>query len=232
MKADIRVARTKDGLRKALLDSLKEKPLQKIRISDLTKQAGVSRKVFYDHYSSIYDLVLDCYDAFCVDPLYVVDGVDMRLGCFDSKKDATIWFIECATKRLEFCRENPQFAQVAYVEALSSPYLINLANRSVDITKEYLEDECRRKELGDGLLTKDFVARYVFLGDQFIIHDWVKDGMKESIDRVACRMIYMSLYVGGCLHIDGSADQRYLEAVLEYDAQKAEEQSQPTAPPQ
>ncbi|MEG0095884.1 MAG: TetR/AcrR family transcriptional regulator [Raoultibacter sp.] len=223
MKVDMRVARTKDGLRKALLDIMKEKPLEKIRILEITEQAGVSRKVFYDHYGSIYDLILDCYDAYCVDPFYVVDGVDMRLSCFNDKSEAAVWFIECAARRLEFCRDNPQFSQVAYENALSSLYLTNLSNRSVAITKEYLDDECQRGELGEGLLTKEIVARYVFIGDQSIIHDWVKSGMKEPIDRVASRMVYMSLYVGGCLRIDGSADKRYLDAVLEHNAQNGGE---------
>ncbi|MEG1561231.1 MAG: TetR/AcrR family transcriptional regulator [Raoultibacter sp.] len=204
---------------------MKEKPLEKIRIQEITKQAGVSRKVFYDHYGSIYDLVLDCYDTYCVDPLYVVDGVDMRLSCFDDKSEAAVWFIESATRRLEFCRENPQFAKVAYENALSSLYLTKLADRSIAITKEYLDDECQRGELGEGLLTKDSVARYVFVGDQSIIHDWVKNDMREPIDRVACRMVYMSLYVGGCLRLDGSADKKYLDAVLEYNAQSKEEPS-------
>ena len=48
---------TKDELEKALKALLLKKPLDKITITDLTKQCGISRMAFYYHFKDIYDLV-------------------------------------------------------------------------------------------------------------------------------------------------------------------------------
>lgn len=50
---------TKLNLGIALKKLLKEKPLEKIRIHDLTKLAGINRQSFYYHYADIYALVGD-----------------------------------------------------------------------------------------------------------------------------------------------------------------------------
>ena len=50
---------TKMNLGIALKKLLKEKPLEKIRIHDLTKLAGINRQSFYFHYADIYELVGD-----------------------------------------------------------------------------------------------------------------------------------------------------------------------------
>ena len=50
---------TKSNLGIALKKLLKEKPLEKIRIHDLTKLAGINRQSFYYHYADIYALVGD-----------------------------------------------------------------------------------------------------------------------------------------------------------------------------
>ena len=50
---------TKTNLGIALKKLLKEKPLEKIRIHDLTKLAGINRQSFYYHYADIYALVGD-----------------------------------------------------------------------------------------------------------------------------------------------------------------------------
>lgn len=50
---------TKMNLGIALKKLLKEKPLEKIRIHDLTKLAGINRQSFYYHYADIYALVGD-----------------------------------------------------------------------------------------------------------------------------------------------------------------------------
>ena len=48
---------TKHALEAALKELLKEKPLDKITISDLTAACGISRTAFYYHFQDIYALV-------------------------------------------------------------------------------------------------------------------------------------------------------------------------------
>ena len=48
---------TKRALENSLKQMLLKKPLDKITISDLTDDCGISRMAFYYHFKDIYDLV-------------------------------------------------------------------------------------------------------------------------------------------------------------------------------
>lgn len=54
---DVRILKTKESLKQALTELLKEKPDGKIKVEDLLKKSGVSRSTFYAHYKTVDDLV-------------------------------------------------------------------------------------------------------------------------------------------------------------------------------
>lgn len=56
-KTDLRVIKTQAAIRKAFLDLLKEKPFDKIMVSEITKAAMINRSTFYLHYRDKYDLM-------------------------------------------------------------------------------------------------------------------------------------------------------------------------------
>ena len=54
---DRRVRRTKQLLRSALLELLREKSVDQITVTELTEKADVNRGTFYGHYKDIFDMV-------------------------------------------------------------------------------------------------------------------------------------------------------------------------------
>ncbi|WP_310549897.1 TetR/AcrR family transcriptional regulator [Paenibacillus glufosinatiresistens] len=56
-KMDRRKLRTKNLLRKALLELIEEKGVDAITVSDITKRAGLNRGTFYLHYQDVSDLL-------------------------------------------------------------------------------------------------------------------------------------------------------------------------------
>lgn len=54
---DIRIVKTKQALRKALIGLLHEKELNKISVTEISEKAKIRRKTFYSHYDSINELV-------------------------------------------------------------------------------------------------------------------------------------------------------------------------------
>ena len=56
VKQDVRILKTKERLRNALLSLLKDKPLDEITISEICNKASVNRNTFYSHYESVKDL--------------------------------------------------------------------------------------------------------------------------------------------------------------------------------
>lgn len=56
MKKDLRVIKTRQNLQTALLTLLEEKPLEKISISELCREAKVNRGTFYLHFQDVPEL--------------------------------------------------------------------------------------------------------------------------------------------------------------------------------
>lgn len=58
MRADNhRIRVTKLLIRQALLELLRERPLQQLTVRELCETAGISRGTFYSHYDDLYDLM-------------------------------------------------------------------------------------------------------------------------------------------------------------------------------
>lgn len=57
MKADIRVRHTKERIRKAFFQLLKQKRFSKITVTEVCQIAEINRTTFYKHYLDMYDLL-------------------------------------------------------------------------------------------------------------------------------------------------------------------------------
>ena len=58
-KIDLRVIKTKNTLYNSLLDLMKEKSFEEIKVSDICNKALINRSTFYAHYEDKYDLFED-----------------------------------------------------------------------------------------------------------------------------------------------------------------------------
>lgn len=55
MSEDRRIRKTKKSIKDCLVELLKDNPINKISVTQLTEMADISRKTFYLHYNSIFD---------------------------------------------------------------------------------------------------------------------------------------------------------------------------------
>ena len=58
-KKDLRVIKTKKILYTTLIDLMKEKKFEEIKVSDICDQALINRSTFYSHYTDKYELLAD-----------------------------------------------------------------------------------------------------------------------------------------------------------------------------
>ena len=56
-KKDLRVIKTKNNLYNTLIELMKEKQFEEIKVSDICSHALVNRSTFYAHYNDKYDLL-------------------------------------------------------------------------------------------------------------------------------------------------------------------------------
>ena len=58
-KKDLRVVKTQNILYRTLLDLMKEKTFEEIKVSDICNQALINRSTFYAHYNDKYELLAE-----------------------------------------------------------------------------------------------------------------------------------------------------------------------------
>jgi AcrR family transcriptional regulator len=61
---DLRIIRTRESIREALIDLIEEKGFEAITVKDMTTRARINRGTFYAHYQDKYDLMTRCQEEF------------------------------------------------------------------------------------------------------------------------------------------------------------------------
>ena len=191
------VNQTKQALEASLKHLLLQKPLDKITISDLTKDCGISRMAFYYHFKDIYDLV----EWSCLE-----DATRALAG----KKTYSTW-TEGLLQIFEVVYENKPFIMNAY-RCISREQIENFL---FQLTSDLIMGVVKEQEQAANTTIPDkdkrFIAdfyKYSFVG---IMLDWIKQGMKEDYGEIA-RMIAITLHGGiaNSIIIIGSAVYRYM----------------------
>ncbi|MGV8083434.1 MAG: TetR/AcrR family transcriptional regulator [Coriobacteriia bacterium] len=103
---DIGVFKTRESLRAAFLDLMKELPFKEVTVSKIAERALVSRKTFYVHFDNIYDLFCDCLTMVAYAIPY--EGPDSA-----GKRNFHERLFRLTVATFSFLRDNPRFADIA-----------------------------------------------------------------------------------------------------------------------
>ena len=168
------VNQTKQALEASLKHLLLQKPLDKITISDLTKDCGISRMAFYYHFKDIYDLV----EWSCLE-----DATRALAG----KKTYSTW-TEGLLQIFEVVYENKPFIMNAY-RCISREQIENFL---FQLTSDLIMGVVKEQEQAANTTIPDkdkrFIAdfyKYSFVG---IMLDWIRDGMTEEPEKIVDRL--------------------------------------------
>lgn len=163
---------TKTALEASLKRLLLHKKIDKITISDLTTDCGISRMSFYYHFKDIYDLV----EWVCVE-----DGK----RALQDKKTYDTWQ-EGMCQVFEAVLENKPFILNVY-SAVSREKIENyLYKLTYSLIADVVEEKCVGIDLAEE--DKAFIAefyKYAFVG---IMLDWISRGMKDDYKKIVERM--------------------------------------------
>ncbi|MEQ2370205.1 TetR-like C-terminal domain-containing protein [Blautia sp. CLA-JM-H16] len=155
---------TKSALEESLKRLLLKKPLDKITISDLTADCGISRMTFYYHFKDIYDLV----EWSCLE--------DARIA-LQGKKTSSTWQ-EGLLQIFDAVMENKPFILNVY-RCVGREQIENyLFHLTFDLLMGVVEEKSQNSSITND--QKIFIAnlyKYSFVG---LMLDWIKNGMKED----------------------------------------------------
>lgn len=160
---------TKQALEESLKKLLLKKPLDKITISDLTTDCGISRMAFYYHFRDIYDLV----EWACLEDAAIA---------LQGKKTYDTWQ-EGLLQIFEAVLENKPFI----VNVYHSVSREQIENYLFQLTYSLIMGIVEEKSTGIQISKeeKQFIANFYKYSLVGIMLDWIKQGMKEDYRKVA-----------------------------------------------
>ncbi len=163
---------TKAALEESLKRLLLKKPLDKITITDLTTDCGISRMAFYYHFKDIYDLV----EWSCVE-----DGTKALQG----KKTSESW-TEGLTQVFEAVLENKPFIMNVYRNVDRERIENYLFRLTYDLIAGVVEEKSKGLDISEE--DKKFIANFYKYGFVGIMFEWIQAGMKEDIEELVNKM--------------------------------------------
>ena len=163
---------TKAALEESLKRLLLKKPLDKITITDITTDCGISRMAFYYHFKDIYDLV----EWSCVE-----DGTKALQG----KKTSESW-TEGLTQIFGAVLENKPFIMNVYRNVDRE----RIENYLFKLTYDLIVGVVEEKSKGLNITEEDkkFIADFYKYGFVGIMLEWIREGMKENIEDLVIMM--------------------------------------------
>ena len=163
---------TKAALEESLKRLLLKKPLDKITITDITTDCGISRMAFYYHFKDIYDLVeWSCLE----DAKHALD----EKKTYDTWQQGLLQIFEAVQKNKPFIMNVYRCVQRGQVEKYLTPPVDDLLLGVID-------------EESSGMTVRDedkrFIAQvysYIFIG---LMLDWIRDDMREDPQLIVERL--------------------------------------------
>lgn len=155
---------TKHALASSLKKLLRQKPLEKITVMDITEDSEVNRQTFYYHFKDIYDLV---------EWIYTSEATKALGG----NKTGDTWE-QGFLNLFEYILENKAFVKSTYHSVNKEHLERYLHNESYNLLSGVLE------EFAEGMSVKGedkaFIANFYKFAFAGLLLDWIDKGMKEE----------------------------------------------------
>ncbi|MDR1669060.1 MAG: TetR/AcrR family transcriptional regulator [Oscillospiraceae bacterium] len=171
-KSDHRVRLTKRIIRESLVQLMKTAPIPRISVKMLCEHAGIHRSTFYAHYTDVYDLLEQIQRE-------VIAEVSAHISdsAFSEHTKLTVLALE---QILGYAKAN-----AALFEALLGENGDSAFQREVMLLaqQKIVHDLQHMKHLEAGI--SNYLQYFVVNGALSVIHRWLADGAKESVQEMA-----------------------------------------------
>lgn len=163
---DRRVIKTKQNIRDSFFKILKEKPINKITVSDIIRKADINRSTFYFYYDDIFDMIeqinneiFDCFSKEIV-------STSFKFTEYEDYKN----YIE---RYLIFCKENVEICNFITTNGCNN----DLANR---IRKSIEAVIPNSKAVFSESVPEYYLTTFAISAILYTILEWIDKGMKVA----------------------------------------------------
>ncbi len=177
-KVDVRITKTKERLRRALLDLLRTKSISDISVSEICKNGNVNRNTFYCHYDSVADLLSEVEGSFLEE---LSASIKISGETVESVSDLVYLILRIA-------RANNDLCSLLFSENGDKKFLANILTFALPSAVENWSEEL-------GISRRDSEMLYYFIsgGAVRVIEQWVASGFLENEKMIADKLNSMIL---------------------------------------
>ena len=151
---------------------MREKPFEKISVSDICETCGMNRKSFYYHFKDIYDLV----EWSCVED---------AARALDGKKTYDTWQ-QGFQQIFQAVLDNKPFVQNVYQSVNREQVETYLYSLTHNLLIGVIEEKAAGLQVREE--DKEFIAdffKFAFVG---LMLDWIRNGMKKDPQQIIDRL--------------------------------------------
>ena len=178
-KEDLRITKTRKTLYQTLIDLMKEKTFEEIKVSDICNKALINRSTFYAHYSDKYEL-FSCYVNDLKESL--VQELKKNNNIHNTKE----YYLEMIKLFLDHLEEKRDI-YTSIMRTNRNSIIIYMVYDTLinDITKTIEKDDNNKK----GIIPSDFIAKFyigaiVSIGMELLENEkkYTKEELIEYLD--------------------------------------------------
>lgn len=171
-KTDLRVIKTKNLIYNTLIELMKDKTFEEIKVSDICNKALINRSTFYSHYEDKYDLLVDFINSLKNEFISELNKNNSKLN----NKEYYIELIKIFLNHIEERKEMYASIMINNRNSIMMDILLDVVNN--DLLKKMNTDEFKTS------IPNDIIAKFYLGGVINIGVEWLKDNKKYSKDDI------------------------------------------------
>ncbi|MFJ8258415.1 TetR/AcrR family transcriptional regulator [Peribacillus asahii] len=180
---DLRVIRTRESIRDALVELIEEKGFEAISVKDITTRAKINRGTFYAHYQDKFDLMTKCEEEVMLEMSRIAKQNFPSVIAALETNSPTITPFPLVILIFEYLNENSRFMKAV----LGPKGDLSFQTRLKDFMWKTLfgnNSEALVKE-ENLLVPGQYLASYIASAHIGVIQQWLNSGRKESPQEMA-----------------------------------------------
>jgi AcrR family transcriptional regulator len=168
-KKDLRVVKTQNLLFNTLMELIKKKSFEEIKVSDICSNALINRSTFYAHYNDKYELLLDFINNFKKNLLEILGENKNSLNT----KEYFIELIKLLLDHIDDKRDIYYSILINNQNSIMMDVLFDVVNN--DVKSRIREDKSINQKVPSEIISKFYLGAVVCIGIE-----WLKSSGKYS----------------------------------------------------
>ena len=163
-KEDLRIVKTQNALRDALVTLMKDKQFEEIKISDICNTALVNRSTFYAHYEDKYELLVDIINSLKIN---LLDDLDKNKKILNTKE----YYIELIKLFLNHINDKKDI----YTKILINNHNSILMDILEDAVMKDINKRIKKKQIKTGDIPANIFIKYYLGGVANVCIEWLNN---------------------------------------------------------